>query len=300
MMMREYIVRSGKRMSQFFENIGQQFVNLWSIMKPHLIIDIIDIGIVAIIIYYAYKFIKTRRAAKLAIGVLILLVVFIISDVINMYALNFLLSNIFQIGLIALIILFQPELRAALEKMGAQPLKGFKNISDPKNTAETTAMISNVCEAVMDMSATKTGALIVIERLTKLGDVVKTGTVITADPNSSLIKNIFFNKAPLHDGAMIISENKIIAAGCFLPLSQKTDILRDLGTRHRAAIGMSENSDAIVIVVSEETGTVSIALDGELKRDFDYTSLKNQLYSLLVTEPKTPRVHKKTNGGESK
>lgn len=300
MIMREYFVRSGKHMIQFFENIGQQIENLWSIMKPHFIIDIIDIGIVAIIIYYAYKFIKIRRAAKLAIGVLILLVVFIISDVINMYALNFLLSNIFQIGLIAILILFQPELRAALEKMGAQPLKGFKNISDTRSSAETTAMISNVCEAVMDMSATKTGCLIVIERLTKLGDVIKTGTAFSADPNSSLIKNIFFNKAPLHDGAMIISENKITAAGCFLPLSQKQDIFRDLGTRHRAAIGMSENSDAIVIVVSEETGTVSIALDGELKRDFDYTSLKNQLYSLLVTEPKTPWMHKKTNGGENK
>ncbi len=287
-------------MSKFITTLVEQFSNLWSQLRAMRIVDFLDIIIMSIIIYYAYKFIKTRRAGKLAIGLVIMLLVFIISDVLNMYGLRFLLSNIFQIGLIAIVILFQPELRAALEKMGAQPLKGFKNISDPKNTAETTAMISNVCEAVMDMSATKTGALIVIERLTKLGDVVKTGTVITADPNSSLIKNIFFNKAPLHDGAMIISENKIIAAGCFLPLSQKTDIFRDLGTRHRAAIGMSENSDAIVIVVSEETGTVSIALDGELKRDFDYTSLKNQLYSLLVTEPKTPRVHKKTNGGESK
>ena len=287
-------------MSQFFNTIAQQFASLWSLLKTIRIIDVIDIIIVAFIIYYAYKFIKTRRAAKLAIGVVLLLIVFIISDLIHMYALSFLLSNVFQIGLIALVILFQPELRSALEKMGAQPLKGFKNIADPKGTAETTAMISNVCEAVTDMSASKTGCLIVIERLTKLGDVEKTGTVLTADPNASLIKNIFFNKAPLHDGAMIISDNKISAVGCFLPLSQKTDIFRDLGTRHRAAIGMSENSDAIVIVVSEETGTVSIALDGELKRNFDYTSLKNQLYSLLVTEPKAPRLHKKANGGEKK
>lgn len=287
-------------MSQFFNTIAQQFASLWSLLKTIRVIDVIDIIIVAFIIYYVYKFIKTRRAAKLAIGVVLLLIVFVISDLIHMYALSFLLSNIFQIGFIAIIILFQPELRSALEKMGAQPLRGIKNIADPKGTAETTAMISNVCEAVTDMSASKTGCLIVIERLTKLGDVEKTGTVITADPNASLIKNIFFNKAPLHDGAMIISDNKISAVGCFLPLSQKTDIFRDLGTRHRAAIGMSENSDAIVIVVSEETGTVSIALDGELKRNFDYTSLKNQLYSLLVTEPKTPRIHKKSNGGENK
>ena len=287
-------------MIQFFKTIAQRFSSMWSQNPLRIVIDIIDILIVAVIIYYAYKFIKTRRAAKLAIGVVLLFIVFLISDLIHMYALNFMLTNIFQIGLIALLILFQPELRSVLEKMGAQPLKGIKSISDPKGSAETTAMISNVCEAVTDMSASKTGCLIVIERLTKLGDVEKTGTVLTADPNSSLIKNIFYNKAPLHDGAMIISNNKISAVGCFLPLSQKTDIFRDLGTRHRAAIGMSENSDAIVIVVSEETGTVSIALDGELKRNFDYTSLKNQLYSLLVTEPKPPRMHKKTTGGESK
>ena len=287
-------------MTQFFNTIAQQFSVLWSLLKTIRIVDVIDIIIVAIIIYYAYKFIKNRRAARLAVGVVLLLIVFIISDLVHMYALSFLLSNVFQIGLIALVILFQPELRAVLEKMGAQPLKGLKNISEGRTSAETTAMISNVCEAVTDMSASKTGCLIVIERLTKLGDIEKTGTVLTADPNSSLIKNIFFNKAPLHDGAMIISNDKIAAVGCFLPLSQKNDIFKDLGTRHRAAIGMSENSDAIVIVVSEETGTVSIALDGELKRNFDYTSLKNQLYALLVVEQKTTKLHKKNNGGETK
>ncbi|MBO4423016.1 MAG: diadenylate cyclase CdaA [Clostridia bacterium] len=280
-------------MGQFFNVIVQQLSSFWTLLRSIRIIDIIDIAIVSVVIYYAYKFIKTRRAAKLAIGVALLLVVFIISDIANMYALGFILSNVFQIGLIALVILFQPELRAILEKMGTQPLKGFKNISEGKNTAETSAMISNVCEAVTDMSASKTGCLIVIERTTKLGDIEKTGTVLTADVNASLIKNIFFNKAPLHDGAMIISNNKIVAAGCFLPLSQKNDIFKDLGTRHRAAIGMSENSDAIVIVVSEETGTVSIALDGQLKRNFDYTALKNQLYSLLVNNQKNGKQHKK-------
>ena len=287
-------------MSQFFNTVARQFSNLWSIIKSIRFIDVLDIIIVAVIIYYAYKFIKNRRASRLAIGVVLLLIVFIISDVAHMYALSFILSNVFQIGLIALVILFQPELRSGLEKVGAQPLKGFKNISDSRASAETTSMISNVCEAVTDMSASKTGCLIVIERLTKLGDIEKTGTVLTADPNASLLKNIFFNKAPLHDGAMIISDNKICAVGCFLPLSQKNDIFRDLGTRHRAAIGMSENSDAIVIVVSEETGTISLALDGELKRNFDYTSLKNQLYALLVSEPRTLKLHnKKNDGGEN-
>ena len=286
-------------MGKFITTIVDQFSNLWSQVRAMRIIDILDIIIMSIIIYYAYKFIKTRRAGKLAIGLVILLLVFIISDVMKMYGLRFLLSNIFQIGLIAIVILFQPELRAALEKMGAQPLRGLKTISEPK-AGNVSAMIANVCSAVTGLSETKTGALIVIERLTKLGDIEKTGTTFNADPNAVLIKNIFFNKAPLHDGAMIISNNKIVAAGCFLPLSQRDDIVKDLGTRHRAAIGMSENSDAIVIVVSEETGTISIALDGELKRNFDYSSLKNQLYALLVTENKIQRAGKKTEEGESK
>ena len=286
-------------MGKFISTIVDQFSNLWSQVRAMRIIDILDIIIMSIIIYYAYKFIKTRRAGKLAIGLVILLLVFIISDVLKMYGLRFLLSNIFQIGLIAIVILFQPELRAALEKMGAQPLRGLKTIGEPKG-GNIAAMIANVCSAVTGLSETKTGALIVIERLTKLGDIEKTGTTFNADPNAVLIKNIFFNKAPLHDGAMIISNNKIVAAGCFLPLSQRDDIVKDLGTRHRAAIGMSENSDAIVIVVSEETGTISIALDGELKRNFDYSSLKNQLYALLMSESKIQRAGKKSEEGENK
>ncbi|MBQ1847913.1 MAG: diadenylate cyclase CdaA [Clostridia bacterium] len=286
-------------MSKFITTLVEQFSNLWSQLRAMRIVDFLDIIIMSIIIYYAYKFIKTRRAGKLAIGLVIMLLVFIISDVLNMYGLRFLLSNIFQIGLIAIVILFQPELRAALEKMGAQPLKGFKNIAAQKSSSAS-AMIANVCSAVTGLAQTKTGALIVIERLTKLGDIEKTGTTFNADPNSELIKNIFFNKAPLHDGALIISDNRIVAAGCFLPLSQRDDIIKDLGTRHRAAIGMSENSDAIVIVVSEETGTISLALNGELKRNFDYTSLKNQLYALLINETKFTRASKKTEEGENK
>ncbi|MBQ3869366.1 MAG: diadenylate cyclase CdaA [Clostridia bacterium] len=286
-------------MSKFITTLVEQFSNLWSQLRAMRIVDFLDIIIMSIIIYYAYKFIKTRRAGKLAIGLVIMLLVFIISDVLNMYGLRFLLSNIFQIGLIAIVILFQPELRAALEKMGAQPLKGFKNIAAQKSSSAS-AMIANVCSAVTGLAQTKTGALIVIERLTKLGDIEKTGTTFNADPNSELIKNIFFNKAPLHDGALIISDNRIVAAGCVLPLSQRDDIIKDLGTRHRAAIGMSENSDAIVIVVSEETGTISLALNGELKRNFDYTSLKNQLYALLINETKFTRASKKTEEGENK
>lgn len=142
------------------------------------------------------------------------------------------------------------------------------------------------------MSKDKTGALIVIERDVKLGDIAKTGTIINADVSSPLIKNIFFNKSPLHDGAAVISGTRLYAAGCFLPLSVNNEIVKDLGTRHRSAIGMSENSDAAVIVVSEENGTISLALNGELKRNFDYSSLKNQLISLLITQPKRNMANK--------
>ncbi len=249
------------------------------------VVDFIDIIIVSVLFYYLYKFVKDRRAGKLAVGVLLLLTVFLISDLLQMHALTFLFSNVFQVGLIALIILFQPELRSMLEKVGGEPLKSIKNIGDQRTSSEVNTMISELSEAVCDMSKVKTGALIVIERSTKLGDIIKTGTVINANVDSMLIKNVFYNKAPLHDGAAIITGTRLYAAGCFLPLSSNDEIVKDLGTRHRAAIGMSESSDAIVIVVSEETGTISVAINGELKRNLDYNTLVNQLRSLLVTQP---------------
>ena len=141
--------------------------------------------------------------------------------------------------------------------------------------------ITAICEAASELSREYTGALIVIERSTPLGEIIKTGTVINADVNVSLLKNIFFNKAPLHDGAVIIRGGRICAAGCFLPMSTNDDIIKDLGTRHRSAIGMSENSDAIIIVVSEETGTISLAIDGQLRRNYDYNTLKTELSNLL-------------------
>ena len=154
-------------------------------------------------------------------------------------------------------------------------------------------MINEVTEAACDMSLDKTGALIVIERTTKLGDIIKTGTIVNADTTAFLIRNIFFKNAPLHDGAMIIRDDRIYAAGCFLPLSTNNDIIKDLGTRHRAAIGMSENSDAVIVVVSEENGTISIAVEGELKRNFSYNSLKAELTRLLLNEKPTDSENKK-------
>ena len=272
------------------DKLATFFSYLWNILRDIGVTDVIDIAIVAILLYYIYKFIRERRAGKLAAGLLILLLVQILSNFLNMHAMQFILHNVFQVGMIAVIIVFQPELRSALEKMGSEPLRGLRSISESKSgeRSQTLAMISEVTEAVCDMSLDKTGALIVIERATKLGDIIKSGTVINANPTAFLIRNIFFNKAPLHDGAMIIRDDRLYAAGCFLPLSTNNDIIKDLGTRHRAAIGMSENSDAVVVVVSEETGTISVAVEGQLKRNFSYNSLKNELTGLLLSEADQP------------
>ncbi len=268
------------------ENMKNLAVYIWDVIRDIGVTDIIDIAIVAIVFYYIYKFIRERRAGKLAAGILILLAILLISNLLNMHAMQFILQNVFQVGIIAIIIVFQPELRSALEKMGSEPLKSLRSIGESKSGehTQTVLMINELTEAVCDMSLDKTGALIVIERTTKLGDIIKSGTVINANPTTFLIRNIFFNKAPLHDGAMIIRDDRLYAAGCFLPLSTNPDIIKDLGTRHRAAIGMSENSDAVVIVVSEETGTISIAVGGQLKRNFSYNSLKSELTGLLLTE----------------
>ncbi len=288
------------------EYIRTFFSYIWNIIAGATIIDLIDIAIVAFVFYYLYKFIRERRAGKLAAGILMLLAIMLLASLLEMHVLEFLLSNVFQAGFIAVIILFQPELRTALEKVGAEPLRGLRSIGgeSKSESASIQAMINELTEAVCDMSLDKTGALIVIERDTKLGDIIKTGTVINANPTAFLIRNIFFNKAPLHDGAMVIRGDRIFAAGCFLPLSTRNDIILDLGTRHRAAIGMSENSDAVIIVVSEETGTISLAIEGELRRSFSYNSLKSELTRLLVTEekpqtPKTPKVVSLFTRGDS-
>ncbi|MBQ4353485.1 MAG: diadenylate cyclase CdaA [Clostridia bacterium] len=253
--------------------VSDQLTDILNIIRNINFADMVDIACVSVLLYFLYKFIKERRAGKLAIGVLLLFVVQVISRIFDMYVLQYILQNIFQIGVITLVILFQPEIRSVLEKVGATPLRGIKSIGETKDSAAITGMIEEVASAVCDFSETKTGALIVFERTTRLGDVIMTGTVVDAAPVSFLIKNIFFNKAPMHDGAMIIRNSRVHAAGCLLPLSNNPDIIKDLGTRHRAGIGMSENSDAVVVIVSEETGTISAALEGELTRGYDYDTL---------------------------
>ncbi|MEA4832544.1 Cyclic di-AMP synthase CdaA [bioreactor metagenome] len=256
----------------------------WNLISSMRISDIIDIIIVSVLLYYVFIFIRERRAGKLAIGILFLLLALLGSDLLGMNALNFILQNIMQVGMIAVIIIFQPELRSMLEKMGGNSIKNLNRIGEAKDIGEKQKAIEEICLAASDLSKSKTGALIVLERGTKLGDEIKTGVIVNADVSSFLIKNIFFNKAPLHDGAMIIRDSRVHACGCFLPLSQNADIVKDLGTRHRAGIGISETSDAVVVIVSEETGFISTAVDGKLVRGYDRYSLKDTLNSLMITE----------------
>lgn len=276
---------------RFLINLGDNFKGI--IMSIGFK-DIADILIVAVFFYYAIKFLRDRRAGKLAFGVVLLFAIQIISDLFDFVALRFLLQNVFQIGLIAFVILFQPELRSALEKIGGGggSIKTIIGMTGERDSPTKANMISAIGEAVCDMSKDKTGALIVIERSTKLGDIIGSGVIVNADVTPFLIKNIFFNKAPLHDGAMIIRDFRIYAAGCFLPLSSNDDIIKDLGTRHRAAIGMSENSDAVVIVVSEETGTISIALEGKLYRNLNYSSLIGMLGEQLTADSESGVIRK--------
>ena len=259
----------------FLTNIGETF-------KQISFVDVIDILCVAVILYFVYKFVKERRAGKLALGVLLIIVFLFISELIELHAMQFLFRNIFQVGVLSLVILFQPELRSFLEKVGGGSIKGIKSIAEGREDDAKIKMINEICLAASDMSESRTGALIAFERSTKIGEYAATGTMINADINNLLIKNIFYNKAPLHDGAVIIRKDKIFAAGCVLPLSDQTGLNRHLGTRHRAAVGLSENSDAVVLVVSEETGGISLAIKGTLTSGLTAVTLKEKLREQLI------------------
>ncbi len=263
--------------------------NLLEMIQMMDIIDLIDILLTSFFFYYAIKFVRERRAGKLALGVFVLVLLELASAAFELPVIGFLMQNLFQVGIIAMIILFQPELRSALEKIGGVQVGGIRGIinsGEGKQTEQLGQTVEGICSAICEMSLDKTGALIVFERSTKLGDYLRNGTVLNADASPRLIRNIFFNKSPLHDGALIIREGKLLAAGCLLPLTTNPDLDRDLGTRHRAAIGMSENSDAIVIVVSEETGIISMAKEGQIYRNYDYRRLYNEL--MLELSPARP------------
>ena len=241
--------------------------------------DFIDIIIVAYLIYRAIWFLRKTNSYNLAQGLLILLAVLWLSEVFRLTMINNLLRKAVELGLIALLILFQPELRRILERMGSSFHSG--------RAASSTAMDMAIAQTVLacsDMSASRTGALIIFERNVNLNNIMSTGTIINSDTTAELIKNIFYNKAPLHDGAMIVRNGRIAAAGCVLPLTQSTNLSKELGMRHRAGIGLSEQSDAVVIIVSEESGSISMAIDGMLKRHLSPPMLDKLLHSELIQD----------------
>ena len=243
------------------------------------IADFIDIVIVAYLLYNSIWLIRKNSFNNLAKGILAFLGVLWFSEVFGLHMINSLLRKAFELGLIALLILFQPELRRILEHAGSR-LSSVRSVS----STELENSIAQVVLACREMSAARTGALIIFERSTNLTHIMSTGTIINADVTAELIKNIFFNKAPLHDGAMIIRDNRIASAGCVLPLTDNNKLSKELGMRHRAGIGLSECSDAIVIIVSEESGAISVAVEGMLKRHLSASTLDKILHNGLVLE----------------
>lgn len=241
--------------------------------------DYLDILLVAFLIYRLLPLIRTPNTMRVAKAVVVVMVILGLAELLHLYAMSFILNQFLSIGLIALVVLFQPELRRMLDHLGSVQLRGL--LGGVKPVAEMDMVISQTVAACDCMSREKVGALIVFAREARLDDFIKTGTIIDGQVSEQLIRNIFFPKAALHDGAMIIREGRATAAGCVLPLSQSDRLSADLGTRHRAGVGMSESSDAIVIIVSEETGTISVAEGGMLKRHLAPGTLEKLLRNAL-------------------
>lgn len=266
-----------------FENFSEYFEQIKrAIISFNTLGDLLDVILVAFVIYSAIKLIRETRAIQLAKGVILLVVAFFFVSVLNMETSKYILSLIFGNLLIILVIIFSPEIRHALESVGRSSVTNInffnlKKSEDMEIENNIKKSINAVCKASREMSDKKVGALIVFEKDTKLGEIAKTGTYIDATVTPELICNIFYPKAPMHDGAAIIKQGRVVAAGCILPLTSYSLISSDLGTRHRAAIGMSENSDAFVVVISEETGTISVAKKGKLKRGLSDGDLRELL-----------------------
>ena len=245
------------------------------------ITDIIDIIVMTYIIYKLIMSVKETRAAQLLKGLVVILVFSRIAQALNLYTVNWLISNIFTVGMFIIIVVFQPELRKAFEKIGRG--NSFFNFTKIRNR-DYEMRTDEIANAISSMARQKIGALIVLENESSLKEISETGTLLNAEISSELLINIFFPNSPLHDGAVIIKEEKIVAAGAILPLSDNFNISKELGTRHRAALGMSEKSDAFIIVVSEETGVVTTVYKGELSRNIDIETLKQSLNNLFVKQ----------------
>lgn len=270
------------------EQIELFFTTIMGIFKTVRITDVIDILLISYLVYKGIKLIRETRAEQLLKGIILMALAYLIVTSLQLKAMSYIFQNLFQMGFIALIVLFQPELRRALEKVGRTKVTDF-GVFGVENTDKKSSVwgraIQSLCNGVAELSESKTGALIVIERITKLGEQIDTGVILNADISEQIIGNIFFVNTPLHDGATIIRDGKILAAACFLPKPQKeSHIPSNLGSRHRAAIGISEISDAVTIIVSEETGTVSIAENGILTRNYTKQMLMDCLSEKLVSQ----------------
>ena len=270
-------------MGSFFENL---FGRIWSLVGMIEWYDIIDIALVAFILYYCIKLMRQTRAFHLVKGILFMAVVFFVVSALNMSTASFLFSRVFADIVIVILLLFQPEIRKVVESLGRGDVKRYLNFifrSKEGVNDEIQTSVTNISKAVANMSDKKVGALIVVEGSVLLEDIVSTGARVDSSVSNPVIENIFFPKAPLHDGAMVIRDNRICSAGCILPLTQ-SELSLDLGTRHRAAVGVSEQSDALAIVVSEETGKISVAQGGELIRNISLGELIASLNDFLVTD----------------
>lgn len=283
----EVVKKGVTAVASAMEYISQAWGTIMDLARHFTLKDALDVAIVTLLLYSAIKLVRETRAGQLIKGIILLVVLFLISSQFDLLMLNAILRAFLSSGIVIVVILFQPEIRKALEQVGhskvAKSLASAVGVKDKEEgKAATRKAIEGVVDATQILQQLRMGALIVFERQTKLGEIVSTGTVVEAAPSAQLIANIFFNKAPLHDGGMIIREGQVYAAGCILPLTSNENVSAELGTRHRAALGMSENSDAVVVVVSEETGQISIAMAGKLTRNYNRVTLREVLERELI------------------
>lgn len=269
-------------MSKIFDAIYTLWNQIIYAILNISVFDFLDIILITYIVYKSIQFLRESRGGQLVKGLIILFGAYAISIWFNLAAVRWVLTNVMDWGIIALAIIFQPELRRALERIGRSKIGQFAHMGN-QDEEYIKSSVDSVCMAVQNMHDQRIGALIVFERQTSLGEIANTGTLINADTSSQIIGNIFYPKSPLHDGALIMREGKVLAAGCILPLTNNQNLSAQLGTRHRAAIGMSEVSDAIVIVVSEETGKISLVQNGTIERGYDQIRLREELYRLLLS-----------------
>ena len=297
-MYRRILCKEVNALNKDFEAIASWWEWMVSIAMNFQFKDAVDIIIVAFLIYGVVKLVRETRAGQLVKGLFLLVILFIISSYFNLVMVSRVLAYFFQFAFVAILIVFQPEIRKALEQVGRNNVgQSIAAVVTGRDRSYDRAQIRKAINAVVDgvgiLQQLKMGALIVFERKTKLGDIIETGTQINCEPSGQIVGNIFFNKAPLHDGAMIIRDGMIHAAGCILPLTKNTSVSAELGTRHRAALGVSEESDAVVVVVSEETGQISVAVNGVLARRFTRDTLRDVLEGYLIPQEEASTVRRK-------